>query len=281
MKMFYRSVIIFGMLGQILYADALSDKKAELERQIAELEAKQNKQKEVEELERRLQQLQTKADQELSGQTPRQQTAPQQTTVQNPNSSGVITQEMRDAEVKNIFGKNRNGVLIGLGFGVQMTDFTGKSYALENEPLLVGAFRFGYQRFPGNKAFGFRLYVDSFAGNNLGDGIVIEKVSQQLVAFNADILMDLNIPNTYNYFGLFAGVGYGQTQFNFEKTLIFGTSERAELKLTSAFINAGIASTLSAKHRLEAYFKFTTGKYNDKFYWKTSPIIALMYQYTF
>ncbi|WP_158621811.1 hypothetical protein [Helicobacter sp. MIT 05-5293] len=282
MKMFYRSAIIFGMLGQILYADALSDKKAELERQIAELEAKQNEQKEVEELERRLQQLQTKADQELSGQTPRQQTAPQQTypaqtTVQNPNSSGVITQEMRDAEVKNIFGKNRNGVLLGIGIGSVKIDYLSSTTSF-NENFVTGNARIGYQRFPNNKVFGGRIYLDSFVGaGTFKDGATTMQI---FTALNADILMDFNIPNTYSYVGLFIGGGFGSFGFNYTPASIW--ENLTTLTGGSGFINFGAAITLNAKHRLEFYAKKpTTNKYDDKFHWQTSTLLNMVYQYTF
>lgn len=70
MKKLCQGVIILCVIGQssILCADELSERKAQLERQIAELEAKEKERQEVEKLERRIQELQSQTKQEPSAQ---------------------------------------------------------------------------------------------------------------------------------------------------------------------------------------------------------------------
>ena len=172
MKKLCQGVIILCVIGQssILCADELSERKAQLERQIAELEAKEKERQEVEKLERRIQELQSQTKQEPSAQdSTSQQTTQQfqktyQSPIGNPYLSNTITQEMRDAEAKEMFGKNRNGILLGVGIGSMKMEYLSGITGF-NEDFTMGSARFGYQRFPFNKAFGLRLYVDSFVGN--------------------------------------------------------------------------------------------------------------------
>lgn len=285
MRKLYQGVMILGMMGQcgLLCADELSERKAQLERQIAELKAKEKERQEVEKLERRIQELQSQTKQEPSAQdsTSQQTTQQFQKTYQSPQRNpylpNVVTQEMRDAEAKEMFGKNRNGILLGLGIGSMKMEYLSGTTGF-NEDFTMGSARFGYQRFPFNKAFGLRLYVDSFVGNGrFKDGGV---VTQIFTAYNADILMDLNIPNTYHYIGLFVGAGVGTLQFSYVPTSIW--ESKTELAGKSGFINFGAAITLDVKHRLECYIKQPAlNKYDDKFYWQTSMLLNMTYQYAF
>lgn len=291
MKKLCANVIILSMIGaSFLYSDELSEKKARLERQIADLEAKQNKQKEIEELERRLQQLQSKADEELSSknsssyQSPKTTQQTTQTPYQNPYAEveNVITQEINDEEEsKKWFGKNRSGVLLGLAGGTMPIEYRAKdgSHSAKGK-LGAGGVRLGYQYFKNNNSIlGFRLYLDEhLAMNETEDALT--SIFQNLVAFNLDILVDFRIPNTYTYVGLFGGVGTGSLDFKTISSSIWRSD--LSLEYTGGFYNFGVALTFAAKHRLELYCKTPTKtSYNENFYWKTSTLVTLAYQYTF
>lgn len=288
MKKLCVSAIILSMIGaSFLYGDELSEKKARLEKQIAELEAQQNKQKEIKELERELQQLQSKADEELSSKNSSSYQSPQptqqttQTPYQNPYTSDT-TQEINDEEEsKKIFGKNRSGVLLGLAGGAMPIEYRAKDGTHSAKGSLVaGGVRLGYQYFRNNNSIlGFRLYLDEHIAMNQTEDALTE-IQQDFMAFNLDILVDVRIPNTYTYVGLFGGVGIGS--LDFETISSIGRSDLS-LKQTGGFYNFGAALTFAAKHRLELYCKMPAqSSYDGKYlYWKTSTLVTLAYQYTF
>ena len=278
--------VVALIAAQTLYADELTQRKAELERQIRELEAQQKQQEEIEALEQKLNTLKANTPATESRQAAPQRIYPTQThqTPQySPYSQEKITQKMRDDEVQKTFGKNRNGVLLGIGWAFTDLNYQYASRVEGNLDML--SLRIGYQRFPNNDIFGWRFYIDGFAGIYEGDSAkpTTSTLTQTFGAWNFDILMDINIPDSYNYLGLFVGLGYGIAQFGYNS--IFSTNhsaEYAELQINSLFYNFGIAFTANAKHRLELYCKLpATREYNDKFYWKTSAIGSLTYQYTF
>ncbi len=277
-----RCIFALCVLGAGIYADELESKKAELQRQIQEIEQKQQKQSEINELERRLQELK-------ASQSPKPTPKPTSdyahpTTAhhaQNPYLQDFkpVTQEELDAEAKKFFGKNRSGVLIGLSAGSMGIDLKSSVKSGEGSYSMFGL-RLGYQSFPGNKFLGFRLYIDAHAG--IGENNTFTTEMQSLGAYNADLLLDLHIPGTYSYLGLIAGVGYGFVAYDYRYNDLLFSEKYVKLQMPTAFVNLGVAITMSAKHRIEFYAKLpTTDEYNEKFYYKTSPLITAAYQYTF
>ncbi len=276
--------IIYALcvLSAGIYADELEERKAQLERQIQEIEQKQQKQNEINELERRLQELQDSQNPKSATKPTSSYTHPATTmrNTQNPYSEGFkpVSQEELDAEAKKFFGKNRSGVLIGFSLGGMDMELD-SSIKSDKGSFSMYGLRFGYQGFPGNKFLGFRLYMDAYAG--IGDNKALVVETQTLGAYNADLLLDLHIPGTYTYLGLIAGVGYGFVAYDYQYNSIFSKGY-VKLQMPTAFVNLGIALTMSAKHRVEFYAKLpTTDEYTEKFYYKTSPLLTAAYQYTF
>ncbi|WP_334096576.1 outer membrane beta-barrel protein [Helicobacter typhlonius] len=262
------------MIAQILNAESLDERKAALERQIREIESQQaqraieeqKKQKEVEELEQKLKALQYSYPKEKS-----QKNLVQQDFAQN----NKITQEL-DKDADKMFGKNRSGVLIGISAGLMPMEYQTLLHSVKGD-LGVGGARLGYQYFSHNNSiFGFRIYTDAHIGRGQTEN-TLTQIKQDFMAWNFDVLVDVRIPNTYSYIGFFGGVGLGS--LNFEITDIL---DYAYLKGGRNFYNFGLAFTGGAKHRLELYCKMPIkSSYNENFYWKSSMLVSIAYQYTF
>ncbi|WP_276890562.1 outer membrane beta-barrel protein [Helicobacter japonicus] len=285
MKRRYFYLGILAMAG-ILNAETLDERKARLEAQIREVEFQQaieqrNKEKEVEELERKLQIIQNSQAQA------RGHDSTQQKFARNKMSKD-------DEEAKKWFGKNRSGVFIGIGGGIMPLEYTivsgAKQYTGKGNLDMLGL-RAGYQYFANNNSnVGFRIYGDiySISSNpdlqgikSIGGGI---DTQQDIEAANLDILLDMRIPDSYTYFGIFGGLGFGNMNFKVvEKGGLFRTdTDVAYLKNTTLFFNFGLAATVAAKHRFELYCKMPArSKYDEQFHWKTSVLLTGMYQYTF
>lgn len=286
MKRRYFYLGILAMAG-ILNAETLDERKARLEAQIREVEFQQaieqrNKEKEVEELERKLQIIQNSQAQA------RGHDSTQQKFARNKMSND-------DEEAKKWFGKNRSGVLIGIGGGIMPLEYTivsgAKQYIGEGNLGMLGL-RAGYQYFANNNSnVGIRIYGDIYNGGLSSNPDVVDSVinggihtQQYIKAANLDILVDMRIPDSYTYFGIFVGLGFGNVNFKVvEEGGLFRTdTDVAYLKVTTLFLNLGLAATVAAKHRFELYCKVPAGsKYDEQFHWKTSPLLTGMYQYTF
>lgn len=187
--------------------------------------------------------------------------------------------------------KDRSGVLLGFSIGGMQTKVA-ELGLLGNEVTSSFApigFRFGIQGFGnGLKSdykkwwpLGSRIYVDYyFMPASSKDESV--RSFQQMWSINADLLLEFNIPQTYAYFGVFAGIGWGQIYCTHQVRGLFSTTE-AIIQGNSLFANLGAALTLGAKHRLEFYYKMPnssthTGNYLTR---SISDMAAFAYQYTF
>lgn len=259
-----KSYLIGGLLVlvQILGAQDLTQKKAELQRQMKEIEAEEKRQKELE-AQKVLENLGLAQKEEQ----------PQ---------NGEITQAVLDAEAKKLFGKNRNGVLIGIGYGGMDVKYKGAIVG-NKDSLYASSARLGYQRFGDNKVLGGRIYLDSHLGINSTQSPQIRTTIQSITALNFDALMDFRIPNTYHYFGLFVGVGLGVLDFHHRtEPGLLALGEEILVKGRLSFANFGLAWTGGAKHRFELYFKKPLTETKDKLpHWKTPIIFNVAYQFTF
>ncbi len=186
-----------------------------------------------------------------------------------------ITQEL-DEESDKMFGKNRSGVLLGISAGFMPMEYKTLLHSAKGD-LAVGGARLGYQYFSiNNSIFGFRIYADVHIGRGETEN-TLTQVEQDFMAWNIDVLVDLRIPNTYQYIGFFSGVGFGS--LNFESTSILNY---VYLKGGRNFYNFGLAFTGGAKHRLELYCKMPMkANYDEEFYWKSPMLASIAYQYTF
>lgn len=266
---------------QILNADSLSERKAELERQIREIEAQQiqqeeqKKQKEIEELEQKLKGLQYAYPKEKLETNP-----VHQEIVQN----NKIAQEIDNEEAKKWFGKNRSGVLLGISAGIMPLEYKTPYFDTESGIVTVGGARLGYQYFSNNNSvFGFRIYMDAHYGYGITDDIFTD-IQQNFAAFNIDLLLDWRIPNTYNYIGLFGGFGIRSLNFEGKNTGMGGILSKGYLTYLKGgrnFLNFGLAAS-EAKHRFELYLKIPIKTATDeKIDWKSPVLVAAAYQYTF
>ena len=187
--------------------------------------------------------------------------------------------------------KNRSGMLLGLSIGGMDTESTYHTlggllpYTLKANATPVGL-RIGWQTFGDGinekmrqNPIGLRLYIDSHAF------IVETKYSsayaiQGFGAYNADLLAEFNIPGTYIYLGGFGGIGYGMLFYEAQSAWY-----KMNIDMTGLFYNLGAALTLSAKHRLEFYYKFlpknSYTNASEGIYWKSSDFMGFAYQYTF
>lgn len=267
---------------------SLQAKKTYLEQELKELESREKDQLEIETLEAKIQFLKEK--QSLQPQAPLKTPAAQQPAIQQPTSYAPQEeyedddeydddeQAQRDAEVKRVFGKNRNGIFLRFMAG-SMRPKT----AFNRQQELGFGFGVGYQRFfsflgfgsPSKSPLGFRIYADSFAPFNSN------RQTQTMSSVNIDGLLEFNFPNSYSYFGVFGGVGYAR--FDVWDSTSQMLSFRSNYHRNTIAYNFGTALTLGAKHRLEFYYKVLPKRNTTRldFAWKERNIIAFVYQYTF
>lgn len=187
---------------------------------------------------------------------------------------------------------DKSGFLLGLSAGFNGVENNIKERAVflptmqhsESNFVPVGL-RLGYQSFNDSGMLGTRFYVDySYASADSKDASI--ETSQSLLGLNLDILLDVNIPNTESFVGVFAGLNYGFYNFD-SKSLLFENSFNGR----GFGYNAGIALTLASKHRIEIFYKALPFKeYNGAFTdvlstydtnYKMNSITGIAYQYNF
>lgn len=279
----YKSLVCaLIIISTALSGDELERKKQELERQIQELEAKQQRQNEINDLEKRLQELQATQQPQQSDEKPQPSY-----THQPPQQPSTQAQSPLPSE------NYRKGALVGIGIGamgvetsaitqVGLTYYQGN---LSGEPFMPSG-RVGYQHFSSNESkIGSRFYIDFGYGIASTESEDAE-MTQSLWSLNLDALLDMRIPNTNAFAGVIVGVGYGRLNYKSQATYDLGFSQKLSqdltLSLPTPFVNVGLSMGIT-KHRLEVYAKIpTTSEYNEAFYYKaTTPLVSVLYQYTF
>ncbi len=345
-RIFMKRLFIVGIFWGVfcivytLNAQSLESRRADLQRQIQDLEI----QKEIQELEKRLKILQDEVqagsqdinqqeyDDDVDVNVESNLESNYNANIDSPKDE-QITRDNRDEQVRKWFGKNRNGLLFGFGWGQAKITSQGEKFSYTQElptnvfiPEVTGAsaphytpnyFRLGYQKFisfshPSKSPLGFRIYADYI--NMLGHssktyyyerenkdaewelvGTKEKLAYQYALSANLDMLLEFNLPNSYSYFGIFGGVGYGilrhKATYNAESSSNGGDFcnsnscgyDEGDFKKLGIFYNLGVALTLGAKHRLEFYYKILPIKQyaKDNFTWRSSDYMAFSYQYTF
>ncbi|RDU55263.1 hypothetical protein CQA49_02530 [Helicobacter sp. MIT 00-7814] len=264
-------VALVGVFVSIGFAESLDERKAQLERQIQELEEQNAKEAQIKELEEKLNKL--------------QQTTAKQSQQTNKSTQNLQTQQAQRLQTPQIQPDSkieRDGAFLAIGLNMtEINTLASNSLFLDGLKIPSAIFfggRLGYQIFSDiTPALGMRVYLDGYTGKAKNENNSEIKASYYLVSGNFDLLLEANLPNTNFYFGIFVGLGYGI--YSYKETNVYFNKSLLAKGLVG---NMGAALTFGGKHRLEFSYKIPpVTEHDGEFSYKSSSLVGITYQRTF